>query len=200
MTAGTMRVQPVTLTGRRVRLEPLARRHAPELLEAAEHDEVWTYLDEPTPRSLPMIEKLVDDALAEQGAGQRLPWATIALDTGRAVGSVSLIDLRPRDRGVEVGWAWLSPERWQTGISREVAALVLKHAFEDLDAVRVAFKTDVRNARSQAAILALGAQREGVLRSHMVLRDGHIRDSVYFSVIRDEWPHVRDQLRPLSDS
>jgi RimJ/RimL family protein N-acetyltransferase len=185
----------VTLTGRLARLEPLSHEHARDLLEAARHDDVWTYLDEPTPSTLPMLEKLITEALEEQKAGKRLPWAVIALDSEQAIGSVSFIDIRARDRGVEIGWGWLTPSRWRTGIGREMCYLLLRHAFEDLGVVRVALKTDVRNERSRAAILGLGAQREGVVRNHMVLRDGYIRDSVYFSVTVDDWPAVRAKLR-----
>lgn len=195
MSVQPLHLEPVTLTGRLARLEPLSHEHARDLLEAARHDDVWTYLDEPTPSTLPMLEKLITEALEEQKAGKRLPWAVIALDSEQAIGSVSFIDIRARDRGVEIGWGWLTPSRWRTGIGREMCYLLLRHAFEDLGVVRVALKTDVRNERSRAAILGLGAQREGVVRNHMVLRDGYIRDSVYFSVTVDDWPAVRAKLR-----
>lgn len=189
-------LEPITLTGRLARLEPLSHEHAADLLEAAQHEDIWRYLDEPTPRSLPMIEKLISEALDEQQAGKRLPWAVIALDSGRAVGSVSFIDIRTRDRGVEIGWGWLTPSRWRTGISREMVFLLLRHAFKDLGIVRVALKTDVRNERSQRAILGFGAQREGIVRNHMILRDGYIRDSMYFSITIEDWPEVHDRLQP----
>lgn len=198
MSVELLRLEPVMLTGTLARLEPLSRDHAPDLLEAAGYDDVWAYLDEPTPSTMPMIDKLIVEALDEQRVGKRLPWAIIALDAGRAVGSVSFIDIRARDRGVEIGWGWLTPARWRTGISRQVATLLLYHAFEDLGAVRVAMKTDVRNRRSEAAIRALGAQREGVVRNHMILRDGYIRDSVYYSITADDWPRVRARLAGAS--
>lgn len=195
MSASPLTLEPVTLVGQLARLEPLSHVHAVDLLDAAQHDDIWRYLDEPTPRTLPMIEKLIAEALDEQQAGKRLPWAVIALDTERAVGSVSFIDIRTRDRGVEVGWGWLTPSRWRTGISREMVFLLLRHAFEDLGIVRVALKTDVRNERSQRAIIGMGAQREGVVRNHMILRDGYIRDSVYYSITIEDWPQLRDKLQ-----
>lgn len=177
---------PITLTGKLVRLEPLVYGHAPDLLSAAMFDEIWTYLDEPTPRTTTDITRLVDDALHEQGLGQRLPFAIIDQADGHAVGSASYIDIRPQDRGVEIGWLWLTPSRWGTGMNTEAMFLLLEHAFTKLHAVRVALKTDERNVRSQRAIEALGAVREGVWRNHRILSTGVLRNSVFYSVIEAE--------------
>jgi RimJ/RimL family protein N-acetyltransferase len=189
-----MRPEPVTLTGTRVRLEPLAERHAADLADAARFDEVWTWLDEPTPQTEADMLALIRDAHADQAAGARLPFATIDLSTGRAVGSTSYIDIQPAHRGLEIGWTWLTPSAWGTGINTEAKLLQLTHAFEDLGAIRVAMKTDQRNQRSQAAIAALGATREGVFRNHRILSDGYRRASVYYSVIDTDWPDVHRGL------
>lgn len=189
-----MAVQPVTLTGPRIDLVPLALAHTEDLLAAASHDQVWTYLDEPTPATRESIRALILEALDEQAAGQRLPFAIVLRENGRAIGSMSYIDIQPRHRALELGWAWLAPDYWQTGIGREASYLLIRHAFERLDAVRVALKTDARNARSQRAIAGLGAVREGVFRRHRILRDGHQRDSVFYSLIREDWDSVRDGL------
>jgi RimJ/RimL family protein N-acetyltransferase len=194
MTDQPMPVQPVTLTGRRIDLVPLTLAHADDLLTAANHDQVWTYLDEPTPSTPQMIHALIREALDEQAAGQRLPFAIMLRDSGQAIGSTSYIDLQPHHRALELGWAWLAPEHWQTGIAREASYLLIRHAFEDLGAARVALKTDTRNTRSQKAITSLGAVREGVFRRHRILRDGHHRDSVFYSLIRDDWDAVRSDL------
>jgi RimJ/RimL family protein N-acetyltransferase len=162
-------LQPVTLTGSRVRLEPLDYRHAADLLVAANHDEIWTYLDEPTPSTAKDIEAFIRDGLDELAAGRRVPFAIVDLEDGTAVGSTSYIDIRPHDRGVEIGWTWLTPSRWGTGMNRESKYLLLRHAFEDQGAIRVALKTDVRNVRSQRAIEGVGAVREGVWRNHRIL-------------------------------
>lgn len=192
-----MEVKPATLHGRIVRLEPLAREHLPDLAVAAAHDAIWTYLDEPTP-STDAVKHLVEEALAEQRRGERLPFAIVEVATGRAVGSVSFIDLQPSHRGLEVGWGWITPAHWGSGAMREAVLLLLAHAFEALGAIRVAFKTDTRNLRSQGALAALGATREGVLRHHRILRDGYVRDSAYYSITNDEWPAVRERpsVRP----
>jgi RimJ/RimL family protein N-acetyltransferase len=157
-----MNLQPVTLTGKRIRLEPLSYAHTSQLLAAAAYDEIWTYLDEPTPRSPSDIEALIRDALNEQEAGARLPFAIVRNDDGTAVGSTSYIDIRPHDHTVEIGWTWLTPSEWGTGTNTEAKYLLLRHAFEDQHAGRVAIKTDLRNVRSQRAIENLRAMREGV--------------------------------------
>ena len=186
-----MNIQPTTLDGRRVVLEPLQRRHADGLLRAAAYDEIWTYLDEPTPRDIEAIHRLVDDAHRDQAAGSRLAFAIVDRTNGVAVGSTSYINIRPDDRGLEVGWTWLTPGVWSTGINTEATYLLLRHAFEEQDAIRVAMKADLRNIRSQRAMDALGAVREGVWRNHRVLSTGEYRDSVYYSIIADEWSIVR---------
>ena len=175
----------------------LDQSHAPDLLEAADHDEVWTYLDEPTPRSLDDIRAFISDALAEQNQGQRLPFAIVRQSDDRAVGSTSYIDIRPADRTVEIGWTWLGPSEWGTGTNTEAKYLMLRHAFEVLSAGRVAIKTDSRNARSRKAIENLGATYEGTWRNHRMLSTGRYRDTDYFSVIDSEWPILRDRLNEI---
>lgn len=190
-----MHVEPVTLQGIRVRLEPLGHEHAADLLEAARHDEIWTYLDEPTPRTISQIRALIDQSHGERARGVRLPFATIDTTTGHAVGSTSYLDIRLQDRGVEIGWTWLTPSAWGTGINTETKYLLLRHAFEHLHAIRVAVKTDLRNVRAQRSINALGATREGIWRNHRILSDGYRRSTVYYSVTDDEWPPVEARLR-----
>lgn len=189
-----MNLQPVILASEIIRLEPLSLEHAADLLAAASHDEIWTYLDEPTPRTPTMIESLIRDALEDQSRGLRLPFAIIDIKTERAVGSTSFIDIRSRDRAVEIGWTWITPSQWGAGANTEAKFLLMSHAFEKQDAGRVAIKTDLRNERSQKAIEKLGATREGVWRNHRILSDGSYRHSVYYSVIDSEWPAVRDCL------
>jgi N-acetyltransferase len=189
-----MQVVPVTLSGEQVRLEPLATRHLSDLTRAAAFEEVWTYLDEPTPTGNEPIAQMISEALEEQDQGQRIPFAVIDKGSGKAIGTVSYIDIQRTHRAVEIGWAWLTPSYWRTGAARESAYLLMRHAFEELGAIRVAFKTDSRNERSQRAIAGLGATREGMFRNHRVLRDGYIRHSIYYSVTADEWPRVRESL------
>ncbi len=189
-----MKPQPVTLPGQHIRLEPLGHMHAEQLLAAAEHDEIWTYLDEPTPRTLADIDRLITDALREQSQRVRLPFAIIRLSDNQAVGSTSYIDIRPADRTLEIGWTWLTPAEWGTGTNTEAKYLLLRHAFETLNAGRVAIKTDTRNARSRKAIENLGAAFEGTWRNHRLLSTGTYRHTAYYSIIGTEWPAVRDRL------
>ncbi|MEO3747138.1 GNAT family protein [Plantactinospora sp. B5E13] len=191
-----MRVEPVRLTGQRIALEPLTEAHLPDLAKLAHRDEIWTYLDEETPD----MAALIAEALEEQAQGVRLPFAITDRDTGQAIGTMSYIDIQPTHRGIELGWAWISPDHWSKGVAREAAYLLMRHAFDTLGAIRVAFKTDSRNTRSQRTIEALGATREGVFRNHRILRDGHRRHSIYYSVITEEWPTIRAGLETKLDA
>jgi RimJ/RimL family protein N-acetyltransferase len=182
------------LTGRFTRLEPLAYAHAVDLWEAARFAEIWTYLDEPAPETPADIERFIADALQDQADGRRIPYAIIDMVDNHAVGSTSFIDIRPNDRGLEIGSTWLTPSRWRTGINADAKLLLLAYAFSKLHAVRVAFKTDERNIRSQKAIERLGAVREGVWRNHRLLSDGTRRNSVVYSIIEGEHEAVLVRL------
>jgi RimJ/RimL family protein N-acetyltransferase len=185
---------PVTLTGRHARLEPMAERHAADLLEAGRDPSIWTYLSRPAFRDLADTGAWIKEVLAEVAAGRQVAFVIVDLANGRAVGSTRYLDLRHADRGIEIGSTWLGTAAQRTAINTECKYLLLEHAFETLGALRVQLKTDARNLRSQAAIARIGATREGVLRHHMIVRDGHIRDSVYFSVVDSEWPSVKASL------
>ncbi|MFU8855054.1 GNAT family N-acetyltransferase [Micromonospora sp. SL1-18] len=189
-----MNLQPILLTGKVVRLEPLSYEHRDDLVTAAAFDEIWTYLDEPTPRTAQAVESLIRDALDEQERGVRIPFAIISVSSGQAVGSTSYIDIRPHDRTVEIGWTWITPSQWGTGANTEAKFMLMRQAFEEHSAGRVAIKTDLRNERSQRAIAKLGAVREGVWRNHRLLSTGRYRDTVFYSVIDSEWPQVRERL------
>ena len=185
--------EPVVLEGRFVRLEPLGEQHRADLEAAIAEDPEGVRLG-----SGPFVQSGWDawygEAAAGTADGRYVPWATIALDSGRAVGSTRFGDIDVPSERVEIGWTFLAPSRWRTAINSEAKLLQLRYAFDDLGAGRVALKTDGRNLRSQAAIERLGGVREGVLRRHMRLPDGFIRDTVYYSILRDEWPAVRDRL------
>ena len=188
-----MAVEPTTLRGGRVRLEPLALQHAQDLMKAASRDEVWTYLDEPTPTSMDAIESLIREALGEQGRGLRIPFAVILIEEEKAIGSISYINIERNHRALEIGWAWLDRTRWQEGIGRESAYLLMHYAFEELGATRVVFKADARNARSRKTIESLGAVHEGVFRNHRILRTGKPRDSAFYSLIKEDWQAIRSE-------
>jgi RimJ/RimL family protein N-acetyltransferase len=182
------------LEGSIVVLEPLAEEHAEGLWEAAQAPEIWTWLW-PAGKSRERFDKWMEVSLGAAASGVEGPFATRERRSGRLIGSTRYLNVRPPDRVVEIGWTWLEPSAWGSGANVEAKLLMLEHAFETLGCLRVEFKTDARNERSRAALSALPAQFEGIMRKHMTVPDVGIRDSAYFSVIDDEWPKVRANLR-----
>jgi len=183
-----------TLEGELVRLEPLGPEHEEGLWEASRDERTWTWLSVFQPATREELHAYLADALANRAAGTELPLATIRREDDRVVGSTRYLALHPEHRTVEIGWTWLAPEAWGTGINVEAKLLMLEHAFETLGCLRVELKTDARNERSRGAMAALPAQFEGVHRKAMLVRGGRRRDSAWYSVIDDEWPDVRANL------
>jgi N-acetyltransferase len=184
---------PVTLKGRWLTLEPIDSRHAPGLFEAMQDEEVCRYLAWPPPKAVDETLTLIREARDDMARGSTVVYAQIWNETGRAIGATRLLDVRPKDRQVEIGATFLARDYWRTPANTESKYLFLGYCFETLGCVRVAFKTDGRNIRSQEAIARLGAVREGTLRRHMKIR-GYQRDTVYFSILEDEWPAVKARL------
>jgi N-acetyltransferase len=181
----------VVLEGRFVRLEPLSEAHRDDLLAAAAQDPAtFRYMG----ADLSIGPTAWGPYLADALRPEYVAWATVDAATGRAVGSTRFGDIAPEDGRVEIGWTWIAPSHQRSATNTEAKLLQLTYAFDELGATRVALKTDGRNLRSQAAIERLGAQREGVLRRHVRMPDGFIRDTVYFSILDDEWPAVRARL------
>jgi RimJ/RimL family protein N-acetyltransferase len=184
---------PVVLRGKHVELHPLSHVHGADLSSAVARDELWTLgvSDLPAPGGM---DAYIDEALAAQSTGKALPFALIERATGRAVGSTRFGNFEPAHRRIEIGWTWLGTPWQRTAFNTEAKHLLLSHAFESLSLNRVEFKTDVLNDRSRKAIARLGAREEGVLRKHMVTRNGRVRDTVYYSIIAEEWPAVKENL------
>lgn len=180
------------LEGSMVRLEPLAADHGPALWEAAQDRRIWQWTTHIADRRED-FDAWLDSSLA-QDPTEKTTFATVLRATGSAVGSTSFHRYRPQDGVVEVGSTWLNPSQWGTGANVEAKLLMLEHAFTDLGCVRVEFKTDARNERSRAALAAIPAQFEGVLRKQINIPGVGVRDSAFFSVIDDEWPEVRARL------
>ena len=188
---------PVTLEGKLVRLEPLELRHAEGLMTATHgHEELWRHLAI-LPDTIEEYELFIETALAEQNAGNSIPFAIVEKATNEVIGSTRYMDIRAVHSGVEIGWTFLAARVWRTGINTECKYLLLRHAFESGGAARVQLKTDARNERSRTAILRLGAKFEGVLRKHQLRRDGSLRDTAMYSVIDEEWPAVKANLEGL---
>ena len=192
-----MNLQPVTLTGRYVRLEPLSVAHVPDLARVGLEESIWRYLIFGEMRTEANMRAWVQDMLKRQESGMDLPFAVIALDSERAIGATRYLDILPQHRQLEIGGTWYGLAYQRTAVNTESKYLLLKYAFEELDYVRVQLKTDLRNERSQRAIERLGAVKEGVLRKHMVLPDSFVRHSVIYSIIDEEWPVVKVRLEGM---
>lgn len=192
-----MKLLPVTLTGRHVRLEPLAESHIASLVRQAADDEVWTHFGGAKLNTVEVLQKRVEAQQAERERGDVLTFAVVPLATGEAVGTTTYFDVSVPDRRLEIGSTWLGKAVWRSAVNTECKYLLLTHAFEVLGCLRVQLKTDIRNVRSQAAIERIGAVKEGVLRAHMKRRDGTQRDTVMYSIIGDEWPEVKGRLEGM---
>lgn len=188
-----MKIEPITLEGERVRLEPLSLEHHGDLCEAGLHDELWRLI----PTFISTAEDMkgyIQTALDEQARGISLPFATVEKASGKAIGSTRFGNIDAANKRVEIGWTWISPDWQRTYVNSEAKYLMLKHAFETWQCNRVELKTDALNERSRSAILRLGAKQEGIFRQHVVTYSGRLRDSVYFSIINTEWPEVKARL------
>lgn len=181
------------LEGEVVVLEPLEEGHAEGLWQAAQAPEIWQWLAH-IGSSREYFDRWMEISLEAAREGREGVFATRRRADGELVGSSRYLNVRPADRVVEIGWTWLNPSAWRSGVNVEAKLLMMGHAFERLDCVRVELKTDARNERSRAAMEALPAQFEGILRNHMIVPDVGVRDSAYFSVIDAEWPDVRANL------
>ena len=184
---------PVTLEGHGVRLEPLTPAHEPALGAAVADGRLWElwFTAVPAPDQ---VSTYIADALAAQRAGHMLPWAVRELTTDAVVGSTRYHDIVPQIDRVEIGWTWYAASRQRTHVNKACKLLLLTHAFDALGCAVVGLRTDNFNFRSQRAIEALGARRDGVLRHHQARRDGTVRDSVMYSILLGEWPDVKRHL------
>ena len=188
------------LAGRQVRLEPLTLEHAPGYLRAAGADaEVFRWQSPPggalaLPSTVDDAARHITTALTARARGERLPYAQIDIASGEFAGTTSFADPEPGLRTLSIGYTWLGPRWWRTGMNAEAKLLMLTFAFETLGAVRVSLVTDILNTRAQAAIERLGAVREGVLRKHRRRADGSWRDTALYAIVDDDWPAAKRAL------
>jgi N-acetyltransferase len=189
-----MNLETPTLTGETVRLEPLTAGHHQALCEVALDPDLWRWTPSQvlTPEAMRLY---IQAALDARDAGTALPFATIDLRTGTAVGSTRFMNIDQANRRIEIGSTFVAPPWQRTRINTEAKYLMLRYAFETLGCIRVELKTDSLNAKSRAAILRLGATEEGTFRNHMIVAGGRIRHTVYFSIIESEWPVVKASLQ-----
>jgi RimJ/RimL family protein N-acetyltransferase len=192
--AELMRVTPIVLEGRFVRLEPLSDAHVSGLAAIGLEESIWRHMPYGPMSEEADIGRWVRDILDRAAGGTDLPFAVVHLASGRIAGATRYMDIRPADHGLEIGGTWYGTEFQRTAVNTESKYLLLRNAFEELKCIRVQFKTDSRNVRSQHAIERIGAVREGSLRNHMILPDGTFRHSVYYSILDSEWPGVKALL------
>jgi RimJ/RimL family protein N-acetyltransferase len=190
---------PLTLEGSAVRLEPIRRDHAQLFWQAAKDalDDIfrWIPYSMKTPED---FDRLLDKAFAEQARGESIVFATVERSSQRVIGSTRFMNIDRPNRRVEIGSTWIAPAWQRTAVNSEAKFLMLRHAFETWQCVRVELKTDTLNQKSRNAILRLGAKEEGTLRKHLITSTGRIRDTVYFSILDTEWPEVKARLDNLA--
>lgn len=189
MTAAIL-ATPLTTHG--VALEPLDESHRDDLRAAAADPEIWTHI--PFPATGPAFDAWFDWSMAVAVTGVEVVWVVRTVADGAVVGSTRYFSIEPAHRRVEIGHTWYAPRVWGGVVNPACKLALLRYGFDDLGLNRIELKTDIRNARSQAAMAKMGAVREGVFRAHMIRPDGSLRDTVYFAVTRDDWPSVRLSL------
>ncbi len=188
-----MILEPTTLAGSHVRLEPLSRMHHAALCAIGLDPGLWEF----TPYRVATPEDMaayIQTALDHESAGSALPFATVHAPSGQVIGSTRYMNIDRANRRVEIGATWIAGPWRRTAVNTEAKYLMLRHAFETLGCIRVELKTDALNQRSRNAIRRIGAKEEGTLRQHMVMWSGRLRDSVYFSILDSEWPRVKQDL------
>ena len=196
MIRATPGLEPVVLDGTFVRLEPMTLEHHAGLSEVGLDPEIWrlTVVFIRTPEEM---RSYMESALELRRQGTSFPFVTIERSSGRIVGSTRFGNYDAANRRIEIGWTWLARAWQRTAINTEAKYLMLTHAFEKLRCVRVELKTDVLNTPSRKAMLRIGAKEEGVLRKHTLMWTGRYRDSIYYSILDEEWPQVKEQLEGL---
>lgn len=192
-----MDIKPVTLDGKRAKLIPLEESQIEELYEAGRDNSIWTHFIFRKIGSAKEFRNFIESIVKRAEKSEILPFTMIDKSTGKIAGSSSFWDISHENRAIEIGCTWMSPYFWGTGFNEECKYLMLKHCFEVLKTVRVFFKTDELNLRSQKALEKIGAKYEGVLRKHMIRQDGSFRTSVYYSIIDDDWPRVKKHLEEI---
>ncbi|MGZ6339957.1 MAG: GNAT family N-acetyltransferase [Candidatus Limnocylindrales bacterium] len=189
-----MAVAPATLEGAVVRLEPLSQAHLDGLAEVAIEPSLWEFTIARI-HSRDDLRRWLDGAIRARVLGSELPFVTVELAGGRPIGSSRYLNIDRSNRRLEIGWTWVAPAWQRSAVNTEAKLLMLEHAFERLGCHRVEFKTDSRNERSRRALLRIGARQEGIFRNHVVMPDGQLRHSVYFSIVDEEWPAVKTALQ-----
>jgi RimJ/RimL family protein N-acetyltransferase len=188
---------PIVLEGNKVKLVPLEREHFSELLKIGKQQQIWEFMSINGADEARLTQHL-QSALLKRAAGEQYPFTVLDRATGQIMGCTLFHNIFPEHRKLEIGWTWYDPAYWRTGYNRECKLLLLTHCFDTLKAVRVQLQTDERNQRSRTAILGIGAQYEGIMRKERIKANGEFRNTVMYSIIDDEWPHVKADLTAKS--
>ena len=184
---------PDLIEGQRIRLVPLSLDHAEDLYVSGNQSDIWTYLPERVEEFSDMIH-LIENALSAKETGLEFPYAVFDKKLNTFIGSTRLLNISESNRNFEIGWTWYSPEVWRTRVNTECKYQLLKYGFEQFGAVRIQFKADVRNERSNKALARIGAIKEGTLRQDRILHDGFVRNACIYSIIDGEWPEIKRKL------
>ncbi|MDP4084915.1 MAG: GNAT family protein [Bacillota bacterium] len=176
-----------------MQLIPMETIHIDGLWEAAKPDEIWSFMATKV-RNQEELESMLTKAIHNRDQGLEYPF--VVMDkSNKIIGSTRFLDIYPQNNSLEIGWTWYHPSVWRSSVNTECKFLLLEHAFEKWDINRVQLKTDSRNIRSQNAITRIGAVKEGTLRKDRVISDGYTRDTVFYSILKEEWPLVKEKLR-----
>lgn len=181
-----------SLQGETISLVPIEEHHFEELWEAADSPEIWTYTATKI-QTKEDLRRTIQTAINKRNNG--LEYTFVVMDQNKkSVGCTSFLDIKEENNSLEIGSTWYNPKVWRTRANTECKFLLLHHAFDSWKMRRVQLKTDSRNLRSQAAIERIGAKKEGILRKDRVISDGYVRDTVFYSILQDEWPEVKERL------
>ena len=183
----------LVLEGRHVRLEPPSHAHSPDLAMVALDPELWRWTTVQI-HSVDDLNAYIDGIIALRTSGAAIPFIAIDRATGRAIGGTRFANMDAQNRRVEIGWTWLGRPYQRRAFNTEAKLLMLSHAFDRMNCIRVEFRVNAFNIKSREAVARIGAREEGTLRHHMILPDGRLIDWVYYSILREEWPGVRAGL------
>ncbi len=194
---GDFKITVDNIDGKLVALLPLGNWHAETLFKASRSEAIWSYMPPAQWKSVEETGAWINQCLAKRESGEVIAYAVIEKSTGELLGTSQYLNINAHHARVEIGFTFYCPRVQRTGINTECKYLLIQNAFEAFNTIRVEFKTDSRNVCSQKALERIGATLEGTLRNHMILHNGHIRDSVYYSIIQEEWPEVKVHLEKL---
>lgn len=186
----------ITLENEVVKLKPLELSDLPGILETGNYPEIWSHMST-TIEKKEDVNKFVENALKAKNEKTEFPFVIVDKQSGDIIGSTRFMDIDDKHQRLEIGYTWLTPAYWRTAINTNCKYLLLLYSFEHLHLQRVQIKTDHENIRSQKAIERIGATKEGILRNHMIRKDGTTRHTVMYSITIEEWPQVKKHLESL---